>query len=94
MNTETAEIMGQKWNVVLVAVTSKGVDVRHIDVRFCQANRGIRFLDFVARFEDLGMGCECLSHTRFARAGWLHFRSIGIEIQRRCEWQSHGIVEL
>jgi hypothetical protein len=85
--------MGEEWNAVLVAITSKGVDVRNVEIRFCQADRCIRFFDFEARFEDLGMGCKCPSHTRFPRAGRLCVRSVGIENQRRCEWKSYGIVE-
>src|SRR5208337_2881797 len=94
VNTKRAEITGQKWNIVLVTVTSKGVHVRHIEVCFSQVNRGIRFLHFVARFSNLGMGCNRRSHTRFARADWLHFRGARIQIQCSREGQSYGVVEL
>jgi hypothetical protein len=47
--------------------------IRHVEVQFRQTNHGIRFLQFVARFDDLGMGCstqirarslECSAHIR------------------------------
>src|ERR1700739_44192 len=94
MNAETPEIVGEEWNVVLVAVASKRIDVRNVEICFCQADRGVRFFDFETRFEDFRMGLKRLSYTRLARAGGLHFGSVGIEVQRRREWQSYGIVEL
>src|ERR1700688_5288762 len=93
MNTESSEVAGEERNVVLVAVTSEGFDIRQV-FTLCQANPRSSLLHCRLRFRDFRVGLQGQFQALLAQTTTRRRRNLKIECYFFLEWKADRLAKL
>ncbi len=93
MNSECSKVVGEKWNVVLVAIACECIKAGKI-FPFRQLYPGRCFLDSRPRFEDLRMGLERDTQTFLSFTTFVWPADTRIQVENGCQRQPGCFIQL